>query len=253
MKTDYNRVSKIYDERYKTSKLPGIVSKLLSFTDTKDSKKILEIGCGTGYWLSNIDSKNKLFGLDLSIGMLKKAAANKGLNLLCGDANKLPVKEAKFDIVFSINAMHHFPNPKAFILDSIKLVKTGGKFCVFATNPVATENEWYIFKYFESTYEKDRKRFPEIDEIVKWVEEAGYKNIKKEHADIVINKKNNEEIFDDTFLVKDATSQLADISLEEYNFGINLMKNEIEKNKNLNKITEFNTILNFYLIYGEKL
>ncbi len=252
MKTDYNKVSKIYDDRYKTSKLPGIVAKLLNITDTETSKKIIEIGCGTGYWLSNIDTKNILFGLDLSTGMLKKAKCNEKLNLFCGDANKLPLKNEKFDIVFSINAMHHFPNPKEFVLSSINLVKSGGKFCIFATNPVDSENEWYIFKYFKNTFENDKKRFPKIEDILNWVKEAGYKNVKKEHSDIVINKKVDYDIFNDTFLVKDATSQLSDITDEEYNLGIELMKNEIEENKRLNKTTEFNTTLNFYMIYGEK-
>ncbi|HPN37724.1 MAG TPA: class I SAM-dependent methyltransferase [Melioribacteraceae bacterium] len=252
MKTDYNRVSKIYDERYKTSKLPGIVNKLQSITDRDKSQKIIEIGCGTGYWLSNIDKINILYGLDLSLGMLKKAKINEGLNLFCGDANKLPIKQGIFDIVFSINAMHHFPNAKEFVLSSINLLKHGGKFCIFATNPVDIENEWYIFKYFKNTYQNDQKRFPAIDDILDWVEEAGYKNVKKEHSDIVINKKVNYEIFDDTFLVKDATSQLSDITDEEYNIGIKLMKADIENNLKLNKNTEFNTILNFYMIYGEK-
>lgn len=253
MKTDYNRISKIYDERYKDSKLPGIVSKLLSFTDKENAQTILEIGCGTGYWLSNINKNNRLFGLDLSIGMLKKASAIKGLHLFCGDADRMPIKNEKFDLVFSINAMHHFQNPKQFVLSSFNLVKPGGKFCIFATNPVDSENEWYIYKYFKNTYENDIKRFPQIDDIKEWIIEAGFKNVGVEHSDIVVNKKVDYEIFDDIFLVKDSTSQLANIPDDDYIAGLDLMKQEIEQNRRQNINTEFSTVLNFYNIYGEKI
>ncbi len=249
MPTDYNRVSKIYDIRYKEgSKLLGVLEKLLSVTDKELPQKIIEIGCGTGYWLSLISKINKIYGLDLSLGMLNKAKLNGNNKLICANANKLPLKKERFDVIFIINALHHFNNPKEFILNSFNLLATGGKFLIFATTTPNDGKNWYIYKYFNGVLEKDNKRFLEIDKLKDYLTLAGYKNVKAELVDKVINKKIGTEILSDPFLIKDATSQLADITIEEYEKGIDLIKEDISQNKEI----EFKTELEFYVIYGEK-
>lgn len=250
MPTDYNRVSKIYDIRYKEgSKLFGILNKLLNFTNKNYPQNIIEIGCGTGYWLSSISNINKIFGLDLSFGMLSKAKLSNNNGLVLANANQLPLKKEKFEIIFTINALHHFSNPKQFILDSFNLLTIGGKFLIFATSKPGDGNNWYIYKYFNGVLEKDINRFTQIALIQQWFILAGYKNVKAEIVDKVTNKKIGAQVLSDPFLIKDATSQLADLTNEEYEKGINLIKEAINKNKEI----EFNTELDFYIIYGEKL
>ena len=54
MKVNYDKVSEIYDNRYKESKLLGVEKTLTEIINKNNVKSILEVGCGTGYWLKKL-------------------------------------------------------------------------------------------------------------------------------------------------------------------------------------------------------
>lgn len=83
---------------------------------------LLDIGCGTGRLLEQIEKKNlqlvqqqkiKLWGIDISKEMTK-IARKKFLypkNIHTGDAEKLIWQDNSFDVVISSGVFHHFTNP----------------------------------------------------------------------------------------------------------------------------------------------
>lgn len=96
-------------------------------------KNILDIGCGTGqgYFILNESILNynfNYFGLDFAFGMLNSARQkllipknpNNAL-LICADAELLPLKYKKFDIIFS-NMMLHWLDNIEYFLNSIESV-----------------------------------------------------------------------------------------------------------------------------------
>lgn len=248
-KVNYNYISSTYDERYKSSPLSGIGDELQKLLKYLKPKSILEIGCGTGYWLTNFDSNDlQLFGLDFSHGMLKNARIkNNDLLLISADANKLAFREQSFDWVYSVNALHHFPDQHNSVIDAVKLVKPGGKISIFNFDPFDESLDWYLYDYFPRTREIDFNRYTSFDTLKKWFVECGVKNVEIKTAHVVTNCYFGQEVFDDNFIKKNQASQLVLLNDEEYNEGIERINTSISK---MAKPIRFNVRLTFKSITG---
>ncbi len=74
-KVNYDLVAPSYNnQRYQVRRLEGIAKALLSLTRRLKADHILEVGCGTGRWLAELQEHNySIAGLDLSFGMLQQA------------------------------------------------------------------------------------------------------------------------------------------------------------------------------------
>lgn len=79
-----------------------------------NSKKILDLGCGTGLELEEIFKRLphvSVVGIDLTQAMLDKLQEKhigKNIELICGDYFKLDLGENTFDTAISFQTMHHF-------------------------------------------------------------------------------------------------------------------------------------------------
>ncbi|NOH00351.1 MAG: methyltransferase domain-containing protein [Ignavibacteriae bacterium] len=230
-KVNYNEISASYDDRYKEDQWAKIRNELNYLISRNNYKNILEVGCGTGYWLDAINIKGVIkVGLDYSIGMLKEAyRANRCKNLVNADANNLPFINSKFDFIFCMNALHHFQNKKKFILDIEKYLSPGGTISIIGVDPRCENDEWYIYDYFDSTYEDDLKRFPAWEDIENWMMQAGLENVSSKIINEVENDKIGKEVLRDAWLQKGGTSQLSKLSAEKYDEGYKKVLDDLEK------------------------
>lgn len=124
-------------------------------------KKIIEVGCGTGYFLRkfSIDAEETV-GFDLTEGMLeagKKIAAEMGLdiNFIQGNVlDGLPFKDNYFDIVYS-NSMLEFFKPgeevDKVLNEMWRILTPGGKMVIGVLNSKST----WAYKRIAETIEKD--------------------------------------------------------------------------------------------------
>lgn len=70
------------------------------------NKRILDLGCGIGIILSELDNSNYKFGVDTSKKAIKKAKMlNPNANLIIGDLTKLPLKPKVIDIISAANVI----------------------------------------------------------------------------------------------------------------------------------------------------
>ncbi|PID76127.1 MAG: hypothetical protein CSA20_09320 [Deltaproteobacteria bacterium] len=97
--------------------------------------KILDLACGTGKLIDYLNGNNDYTGLDLSYGMLKRAARRakqKGLaqcRIVCSNAEK-PLPEERFDLVITDTALHVIPDWRAALAAAAKaLTPTGLLIC----------------------------------------------------------------------------------------------------------------------------
>ncbi|MEW6719249.1 MAG: class I SAM-dependent methyltransferase [Thermodesulfobacteriota bacterium] len=95
--------------------------------------KILDIGCGNGYFLAAAkESCRRCFGTESS-GRLREFAARKtGLPVFGEELERLPEKD--FDIVTLFDVIEHVPAPVPFMESVLRLMKSGGRVLVFTPN-----------------------------------------------------------------------------------------------------------------------
>ena len=83
----------------------------------RDSGRILDLGCGTGFFLAELEEQHPgSVGLDISHDMLKVSGEYvPGARLVTGDAERLPFKPGSFDVVFCKGSLHHTRDHVGFL------------------------------------------------------------------------------------------------------------------------------------------
>lgn len=226
-KVDYDQIAPTYNRRYAEGDgLSGVSGALRDLIDAVRPARVLEVGCGTGHWLAELRSYGvQPHGLDFSPGMLAQAQLRKAqLHLVNGRGGMLPFANATFDIVYAVNAIHHFDRQHHFILEAGRLLKPGGALAVIGMDPRSLRDNWYVYRYFEGTYEADLARFPSWPVVRGWVAEAGLTHIERRRVEEIHDAKIGRAVFDDPFLRKDQVSQLALLSDAAYEAGLKRME-----------------------------
>ena len=95
------------------------------------SELILEVGSGTGMISDLID--RQIICSDISYEMCKESA-KKHMNVICCDAEKLPIRENILDGIISAEVVYYLNNPNAFIEDSTRVLKKDGKLMITIFN-----------------------------------------------------------------------------------------------------------------------
>ncbi len=78
--------------------------------DTKKNYKILDIGCGKGFFLNdfkNFFPNSSVYGLDISDYAINLSNSDIKPSLTIGNATHLPYEDNFFDLVISINTLHN--------------------------------------------------------------------------------------------------------------------------------------------------
>ena len=96
--------------------------------------RILEVGVGTGMSLPGYASRNRIFGIDISEPMLRKAqkrVAQLGLSNVEGlaimDAERLDFPNDSFDVVVAQHVVTTVPNPEATLDEFARVLRPGGE------------------------------------------------------------------------------------------------------------------------------
>jgi ubiquinone/menaquinone biosynthesis C-methylase UbiE len=221
VRVNYDQIASTYHQRYAVNRLEGVAAALKSLVQQVHAERVLEVGCGTGRWLVELQSVVPwVYGLDWSPGMLRQARRQPGqLALTCGQANRLPFSDATFELVFCVNALHHFEHPHAFVAETRRLLRPGGILAIIGLDPHSGRDQWYLYNYFESTYEVDLRRFPSWDAVRAWMDTAGFEHVTWHLAERIVQHYVGRAVLDDPFLQKYSTSQLALLTDEAYAAG----------------------------------
>jgi ubiquinone/menaquinone biosynthesis C-methylase UbiE len=162
----YNKISRVYDLLSERSEAP-MRKAGLDLLKPKAGESILEIGFGTGHtlvWLAKaVGVKGKVFGLDLSDEMAKRARENlakAGLSerarVRCGDATALPYGAGSMDGVFMSFTLELFDTPEIpkVLEEVMRVLRDGGRVVVVGMSKDGPEDP--LVNVFEWTH----KHFP---------------------------------------------------------------------------------------------
>lgn len=111
------------------------VRRLLSALDVRPGQRVLEVGCGAGNILAEIQGA-ELHGVDLSPWLLEKARARLGTRaeLREGWAEDLPYPDGHFDRVYSSEVLEHVADPERVLREMRRVVAPGGKVAISFPN-----------------------------------------------------------------------------------------------------------------------
>ena len=79
------------------------------------------------------------------------------------DAEEIPYPDASFDLVTCRIAPHHFPDPAAFVRESARVLRSGGRF-VLVDSTVPDGDAGVFFNRFETLRDPSHVRSLTVDE-----------------------------------------------------------------------------------------
>ena len=137
--TDKKKYSKDYFDEIEVTryKLEPFIHSFAEF-EKYNNKSVLEVGVGAGTDFINWVRNGAIScGIDLTNEAIENVKHRlslenlKATNLKVADAEKLPIDDNKFDLVYSWGVLHHSPFTENIIIEEIwRVLKPGGKFVV---------------------------------------------------------------------------------------------------------------------------
>ena len=250
-RVDYDRIASTYDRRYLNNDYSGVEKAVMEFVGPTRDGRVLEVGCGTGHWLAALQGKTlALVGLDASMRMLERARASGCTALVCGDAGHLPWPGQSYDRLFCVNALHHFRDQRRFIDEARRVLRPGGRFMTVGLDPHTGLDRWYIYDYFEAALETDRRRYPPARQIHEWMATAGFVDaVTREVQHLPVCMSAPAAIAQGR-LAKSAASQLAVLTDEQYQRGIDRIRKDIESAEARETRLDLTADLRLYATFG---
>lgn len=156
---------------------PEVVGRFAAHCAAQPPDRILDVGCGSGNYLAALRSITGALcvGLDPSRGMLAEAIRHApGAPLVQGRGEDLPFRDASFGLVLSVDVIHHMADRAAYFRQAYRCLRPAGRVCT------VTDAEWMIRRrvplaeYFPGTVEPEVARYPAVDDLRRWMEQAGF-------------------------------------------------------------------------------
>ena len=133
------------------------------------NRKILDVGCGTGIILKNLEKYGKAVGIDTSSEAIKFSRLRKVKDVRMYSAENMPFKRKSFDVVCCFDVLYHknIKDDENALRDIARVTKKGGRLFLIDS----------AFKFMFSKHDMDyhaRTRY-DLKEIKAKVEAAGFR------------------------------------------------------------------------------
>lgn len=153
---------------------PGVFCQLCAQSGLDPGSRVLEVGCGTGNYITALADTFgcAAFGLDPSIAMLARIRSER-VQGLQGAAQALSLAAGTFDLIFSIDVIHHVGDRAAFYRGAARALRPGGLICTVTDSEEMIRRREILSGYFPETVEIELARYPRIAQLEAWSGTAG--------------------------------------------------------------------------------
>jgi ubiquinone/menaquinone biosynthesis C-methylase UbiE len=181
---DYNDLAADYARHRKMH--PGVFAALMAGGELGPGSRVLEVGCGSGNYASAIRAATgaTVHGIDPSREMLAAAAAqDPELVLAEGSAEHLDFAVGQFDLVYSVDVIHHVKDRPAFFEGTRAILRPGGKLCTVTDSHHDIARRIPLSSHFPETIPIELARYPSIGTLTREMMLAGFGAIFEEHTE----------------------------------------------------------------------
>lgn len=154
----------------------GVLQELCDRGRVGPGSTVLEVGCGTGNYVSALVGRFgcRAYGIDPSMGMLARARTSpERITWQQGSAEQLDFADNAFDLIFSVDVIHHVAGKVAFYREAARTLKLGGQICTVTDSAGIIRRREILSGYFPETVAVELARYPRLAQLEAWMEEAG--------------------------------------------------------------------------------
>ncbi len=166
---------------------PGVLRQLIEGGALGAGSRALEVGCGSGNYLVAITGATgaTVEGIDPSAEMLGQLAAQApAAHAVQGRAEALPWPDATFDLVYSVDVIHHVGDRTVAAREALRVLKPGGRICIVTDSEEDLARRVPLTAFFPETLEKEQQRYPTIGTIQGELAAAGLTLEALGHAEV---------------------------------------------------------------------
>jgi ubiquinone/menaquinone biosynthesis C-methylase UbiE len=237
---DYNADAEKYAVNRKVNQ--GVLRGLLEGAEITEEQRVLEVGCGTGNYISAIQeiAGCDAWGIDPSEGMLSNAMA-RGVPVTFGPGSgeSIPFEDESFDLVFSVDVIHHVQDRAAYYREGMRVLRPGGKICTVTDSEEIIRAREPLSNYFPETIAVELKRYPPVSRLRQLMTAAGFVEIDEQVVRLEREITNIQGYKDKSY------SSLHLISEEAFQQGIRRLEEDLQNGP-------IHGVSLYVLIWGEK-
>jgi ubiquinone/menaquinone biosynthesis C-methylase UbiE len=199
---------------------------LVETSELSPASQVLDVGCGTGNYAIALDKAIgcSCWGIEPSEQMLAKAQERtRSIHFKIGKAEQLDYPSEFFDLVFSVDVIHHVIDRSAYFHEAYRVLKKGGKICTVTDSEEIIRRRQPLSVYFPETIEIELQRYPRISDLRTMMVKAEFSSLQ-------------ETVVEETYELTDiqryrdkAYSSLHLISVEAFERGIRHMEQDLQE------------------------
>jgi len=160
--TAYDRATAATYSQHRVAQT-GVLDELLSLDFPRSGGRVLEVGCGTANHLASFCKCVACLGvgIDPSLPMLREAPVPLG-GLVSAAAEAVPFAQNSFDLVYSVDVVHHLLDLDAAYAGMAGLLKPGGLLLTATDSEETIRARSPLSSYFPDTVAYELARYPSV-------------------------------------------------------------------------------------------
>lgn len=164
---------------------PEVLRQLIETGRVYAGSKVLEVGCGTGNYAVALAKATgcHCWGVDPSVAMLAEARRRDPLlEFSRGEAESLAFEPGFFDVVYSVDVIHHVNNRAGAFDEAARVLRDGGRVCTVTDSEAIIRTRRPLSEYFPETVAVELQRYPPLSELRTLMSRAGFEEIREDEA-----------------------------------------------------------------------
>lgn len=141
-------IRNMMSDKERSFKVRNRMQQEIDYVNSKNGGKILDAGCGPGFFLAEIDSHWEKYGVEISDVNLDYIKENFE-DIICkrSELENIPFENSFFDFIYCFQVLEHVADPKRIVHEFSRVLKPGGEIIISTPNI-----DSFVSKRFKGNY-----------------------------------------------------------------------------------------------------